>query len=123
MRRPFGDARDYSNIFDAEDTKPSQFGCLGEVFVDLFCLLVWSQRVTDEGATHCVYDWLAFVNCRQEQVPVPATVAIPTVRKQSLDDSYFDLAESSQIPTWVRGFGQLGQGTTSKRHRRSWSSS
>ncbi len=38
-----------------------------------------------------------------------------TVRKQSLDESYFDLAESSQIPTWVRGFGQLGQGSAQRR--------
>lgn len=44
-----------------------------------------------------------------------------SVRKHALDDGYFDLAESSQIPTSVRGFGQLG--TKSARRRLSLSRS
>ncbi|OQS33812.1 hypothetical protein B0T45_19710 [Chromobacterium haemolyticum] len=44
-----------------------------------------------------------------------------SVRKHALDDGYFDLAESSQVPTSVRGFGQLG--TKSARRRLSLSRS
>jgi hypothetical protein len=38
-----------------------------------------------------------------------------TVRKHALDEGYFDLAESSQVPTWVRGFGQLGDASALRR--------
>jgi Type III restriction enzyme, res subunit len=38
-----------------------------------------------------------------------------SVRKRALDESYFDLAESSQVPTSVRGFGQLGSGSARRR--------
>lgn len=44
-----------------------------------------------------------------------------SVRKRALDEGYFDLAESSQVPTSVRGFGQLG--TESARRRLSLSRS
>lgn len=44
-----------------------------------------------------------------------------SVRKHALDDGYFDLAESSQVPTSIRGFGQLG--TKSARRRLSLSRS
>ncbi len=38
-----------------------------------------------------------------------------SVRKRALDDGYFDLAESSQVPTSVRGFGQLGNKSARRR--------
>ncbi|MBK0116113.1 MULTISPECIES: DEAD/DEAH box helicase [unclassified Delftia] len=38
-----------------------------------------------------------------------------SVRKHALEDTYFDLAESSQIPTSVRGFGQLGPKSARRR--------
>jgi hypothetical protein len=38
-----------------------------------------------------------------------------SVRKHALDEGYFDLAESSQIPTSVRGWGQLDEGTARRR--------
>jgi hypothetical protein len=38
-----------------------------------------------------------------------------TVRKRALDEGYFDLAESSQVPTWVKGFGQLGDASALRR--------
>jgi superfamily II DNA or RNA helicase len=38
-----------------------------------------------------------------------------SVRKHALDEGYFDLAEASQIPTAVRGYGQLGDRTARRR--------
>jgi superfamily II DNA or RNA helicase len=38
-----------------------------------------------------------------------------SVRKYALDEGYFDLAEASQVPTSVRGFGQLGERTARRR--------
>lgn len=38
-----------------------------------------------------------------------------SIRKHALDDAYFDLAEASQIPTSVRGFGQLGPKSARRR--------
>jgi superfamily II DNA or RNA helicase len=38
-----------------------------------------------------------------------------SVRKYALDEGYFDLAEASQVPTSVRGFGQLGARTARRR--------
>ncbi|WP_298826368.1 DEAD/DEAH box helicase family protein [uncultured Piscinibacter sp.] len=38
-----------------------------------------------------------------------------SVRKHALDDSYFDLAETSQVPTSIRGFGQLGNRSARRR--------
>jgi superfamily II DNA or RNA helicase len=38
-----------------------------------------------------------------------------SVRKHALDEGYFDLAEASQVPTSVRGFGQLGRETARRR--------
>jgi superfamily II DNA or RNA helicase len=38
-----------------------------------------------------------------------------SVRKHALEEGYFDLAEASQIPTTVSGFGQLGRRTARRR--------
>jgi hypothetical protein len=38
-----------------------------------------------------------------------------SVRKHALDEGYFDLAEASQVPTSVRGYGQLGDRTARRR--------
>lgn len=38
-----------------------------------------------------------------------------TLRKQSLEQGYFDLAEASQVPTAVRGYGPLDQGRARRR--------
>jgi hypothetical protein len=38
-----------------------------------------------------------------------------SVRKYALDEGYFDLAEASQVPTSVRGFGPLGERTARRR--------
>jgi hypothetical protein len=38
-----------------------------------------------------------------------------SVRKHALEEGYFDLAEASQIPTAVRGYGQLGDRTARRR--------
>ena len=38
-----------------------------------------------------------------------------SVHKHALDEGYFDLAEASQVPTWVRGFGQLGDRSARRR--------
>ncbi|WP_238213612.1 DEAD/DEAH box helicase [Caballeronia novacaledonica] len=38
-----------------------------------------------------------------------------SVRKHALDEGYFDLAETSQVPTSVRGFGQLGSKSARRR--------
>lgn len=38
-----------------------------------------------------------------------------SVRKHALDEGYFDLAETSQVPTSVRGFGQLGNKSARRR--------
>lgn len=38
-----------------------------------------------------------------------------SIRKHALDEGYFDLAEASQVPTSVRGFGQLGSKSARRR--------
>lgn len=38
-----------------------------------------------------------------------------SVRRHALDEGYFDLAEGSQVPTSVRGYGRLGNGTARRR--------
>ncbi|MFL6262873.1 MAG: DEAD/DEAH box helicase [Thermoanaerobaculia bacterium] len=38
-----------------------------------------------------------------------------SVRKHALDEGYFDLAEASQVPTSVRGYGRLGDDSARRR--------
>ena len=38
-----------------------------------------------------------------------------TLRKHALDEGYFDLAEASQVPTTIRGYGGLADGTARRR--------
>src|SRR5262249_24425761 len=38
-----------------------------------------------------------------------------SVRKHGLDEGYFDLAEASQVPTSVRGYGRLGEDSARRR--------